>query len=208
MKTKIIKIKGDWQEVVDDCRSTVGKESLGKEPSRSFKRKILIAEHSPIRDIIVKWRWRSIKTWITVHWVRHKWEKFVKSQRPDRTGVERGGPDTPVDFTGEANAQHLIDTWRKRLCYQASKETREYAEDFKVALHEVLPEVSDVLVPNCVYRCGCPEMESCKFFRDFVKRCSFVLGSDFEPEDMFNIQHRYDQYNDMFWERMKKERKA
>ena len=28
MKTKIIKVKGDWQEVVDDCRATVGKESL------------------------------------------------------------------------------------------------------------------------------------------------------------------------------------
>ena len=27
MKTEILKIKGDWQEVVDDCRATVGKES-------------------------------------------------------------------------------------------------------------------------------------------------------------------------------------
>lgn len=25
-KTKIIKIKGDWQEVVNDCRITVGKQ--------------------------------------------------------------------------------------------------------------------------------------------------------------------------------------
>ena len=30
MKTEIIKIKGDWSEIVDDCRATVGKESLGK----------------------------------------------------------------------------------------------------------------------------------------------------------------------------------
>ena len=26
MKTEIIKIKGDWSEIVDDCRATVDKE--------------------------------------------------------------------------------------------------------------------------------------------------------------------------------------
>ena len=29
MKTEILKIKGDWEEVVNDCRATVGKEELG-----------------------------------------------------------------------------------------------------------------------------------------------------------------------------------
>ena len=58
MKTEILKIKGDWQEVVNDCRATVNKPELGKEPSVVFKRKILIAEHSPIRDIEVKFRVR------------------------------------------------------------------------------------------------------------------------------------------------------
>ena len=31
MKTEILKIKGDWQEVVDDCRATVGKGALYNE---------------------------------------------------------------------------------------------------------------------------------------------------------------------------------
>ena len=53
MKTEILKIKGDWQEVVDDCRATVKKSPLGKEPSYAFKKAILISEHSPIRDISV-----------------------------------------------------------------------------------------------------------------------------------------------------------
>ena len=66
MKTKIIKIKGNWLEVVDDCRVTVGKESLGKEPSKEFKRGILISEHSPIRDISVKWKWVNMPHWVTV----------------------------------------------------------------------------------------------------------------------------------------------
>lgn len=37
-KTEIIKVKGDWVEVVNDARATVGKEGLGKEPSEKFKR--------------------------------------------------------------------------------------------------------------------------------------------------------------------------
>ena len=48
MKTEILKVKGDWAEVVDDCRATVGKEELGHEPSERFKRGILLAEH-PVR---------------------------------------------------------------------------------------------------------------------------------------------------------------
>lgn len=195
MKTEILKIKGDWMEVVDDCRATVGKEGLGKEPSETFKRKILIAEHSPIRDLIVKWRWRNIKSWVATHWVRHKWEKFVQTQRTDRTGINRDKlpQDELVTFRGEANAHHLIDTMRKRLCYQASPETREYAEDFKRALHEVEPELSDVLVPHCVYRCGCPEMCPCGYWDKLVDDTGVALFTE-------GIQNRYDLYNKKFWE--------
>lgn len=57
MKTEILKIKGDWGEVLSDCRLTVGKPPLGKEPSAAWKRGILIAEHSPIRDLSVRFRW-------------------------------------------------------------------------------------------------------------------------------------------------------
>ena len=193
MRTKILKIKGDWQEVVDDSRFTVGKEPLGKEPSEDFKKRILIAEHSTIRSISVKWVWESMKHWVTVHWVRHKWEKFVRTQRSDRTGIDRDElrQDEPQDFTGEANVQHLIDTWRKRLCYMASDETRQYAEDFKMTLHEVEPEIADVLVPNCIYRCGCPEMQGCG---------RFAAHPELQISD---IQSRYDIYNELFY-RMRK----
>ena len=197
-KTKITKIKGDWQEVANDCRTTVGKDELGKEPSKAFKIRLLIAEHSPIRDIIIKWRWNSIKSWIATHWVRHKWECFVRTQRTDRTGVNRD--DLPqsalVDFVGEANVQHLIDTWRKRLCRQASPETREYAEDFKVELRGLQAEISDVLVPNCVYRCGCPELDSCAFWRGFVEWCAEDRDAVVE---MLTIRERYELYNEYFY---------
>lgn len=198
MKTEILKIKGDWQEVVNDCRVTVGKGELGHEPSDAFKRSILIAEHSPIRDISVKWRWSDIKSWITGHWARHRWEKFIRSQRTDRTGVPRDElpQSAPVDFVGEANAQHLIDTMRKRLCCQADKETRAYAEDFKEALHAVQPEISDALVPNCVYRGGCPEMHKCGYWESFV-----IWSNENEyPVRACSIQERYDLYNRFFSE--------
>ena len=195
MKTELLKIKGDWEEVVNDCRSTVGKDELGHEPSLKFKRAILISEHSPIRDLIFKWRWRNMPHWVGVHWVRHKWECFVRTQRSDRTGIprEKLPQDEPQDFTGEANTQHLIDTMRKRLCRQASPETREHAEDLKLTIHTKEPEVSDVLVPNCIYRCGCPEMSRCGFWQELKKRTNGAILTD-------SIQDRYDLYNALFRE--------
>lgn len=193
-KTKIIKIKGDWQEVLDDCRFTVGKEPLGKEPSTKFKKDILIAEHSPIRGISFKWVWEKIPHWVGVHWVRHKWEKFIRTQREDRAGIPREelSQTEPQDFKGEANTQHLIDTERKRLCFMASPETREYGESLKIEIYNVgEKEISDVLVPNCIYRCGCPELNGgCGLFNRLVE-----LYPDMSS---IIIQKRYDAYNEWF----------
>lgn len=202
MKTEITKIKGDWMEVASDCRSTVGKPPLDHEPSVDFKKKILLAEHSPIRDISVKWTWHGIKSWVATHWSRHKFEKYIKSQRSDRTGIPRDKlpQDAPVDFTGDANVQALIDTMRKRLCRQSSTETRQYAEDFKAALHEVEPEIADVLVPQCVYRAGCAEMKPCGdgkcFFDVLIDQTAGAVATT-------HIQDRYDAYNKFFYERRK-----
>ena len=193
LMTKILKIKGDWPEVLNDCRATVGKEPLEQEPSVKFKKEILISEHSPIRDISFKWVWEGMPHWIGVHWVRHKWEKYVRTQREDRAGIPRSelSQVEPQNFTGEANIQHLIDTARKRLCYQASPETREYMEDLKLAIRKEDPYIADVLVPNCVYRCGCPELNPCGL-------CDTVLMTK-------NIQERYDAYNKKFYSRKGKE---
>lgn len=197
--TNILKIKGDWQEVVDDCRFTVGKENLGKEPSTKFKWDILLAEHSPIRDISIKWRWDDMPHWVTTHWVRHKWEKYVRTQRSDRTGIPRDKlpQDEPQSFTGEANTQHLIDTWRKRLCFQAAPLTRAYAKDFKRALYGVEPEIASVLVPNCVYRCGCPEIHPCGFWKRFAAWADENSSNTMSWRD--NITERYNLYNHFFF---------
>jgi len=194
MLTEIIKIKGDWEEVVNDCRMTVSKGELGHEPSKAFKKAILISEHDPIRDIEVKFRWSNIKYWIAMHWKTHIWRSRTNTQRNDRQehyDRDEEPQKHPVEFVGDANAQHLIDTMRKRLCFMASSETREYAEDLKETLRLVEPELSDVLVPNCVYRCGCPENGECKFFKNVIKEYPEMASTD--------IQKRYDAYNKLFY---------
>lgn len=108
----IYKVLTSWRSVVDAARTTVGKESSDKEPSSSWKKKILLAEHSPIRLILINWKWSGIKYWVSVHFVRHKIgiEHFVKTQRTDRTGKLRDEvpQDHPVDHECTANAQSLI----------------------------------------------------------------------------------------------------
>lgn len=228
MKTKFNYISADWTRVKNHCRTTVNKNFTDKEPTQDFKRKLLISEHSPIRLLEVDWSWEDIYSWVATHWSRHKFEKFISTQRDDRTDNDAFGDFDPVwididgterhpyktrndkpqgalvRFDGYANAQSLIDAFRKRLCYQASPETRMLAEDFKASLHAVQPEISDVLVPNCVYRCGCPEFEMCK--QKFMKVwMDWMLHNNIEyyyegANDICCIRYRYDSYNQMFYE--------
>ena len=196
-KTKILKIKGDWQDVVDGCRATVKKPPLGHEPSRTFKENILIAEHEPIREIEIKWSWKDLPYWVAMHFKTHIWPARTSTQRTDRTGIDRAGlpQDAPVDFEGCANPQHLIDTARKRLCNQSSFETRKQMEDLKITLRDIEPEISFVLVPNCVYRFGCPEMNHCGKWESFKNYCQK------QGFDLLNasISARYKMYNE--WSR-------
>jgi hypothetical protein len=69
----------------------------------------------------------------------------------------------------------------------AAPQTRLYAFDLKEALREVEPELSDVLVPNCVYRCGCPENGSCTYYQKLLAVVPDIASVD--------IQKRYDAYN-------------
>lgn len=196
MKTELLNIKGNWEEVVDDCRQTMDKPPLGHEPSAKFKRAILMAEHTPIRDITLRWRWPGIKSWIATHFARHHHlEPRITSQRNDRQSKynrDEAPQAAPVDITIEGNVQACIDMERKRLCRQAHSETRAYAEDLKYTAHLTEPEIADVFVPNCIYRGGCPEQRPCGWWNAFLKR---------HPEVTINtsLQERYDIYNKEFY---------
>ena len=79
------------------------------------------------------------------------------------------------------------------MCFQASANTRVYAEDFKISLRDDEMELSDVLVPNCIYRGGCPEFEECGFWREFKKHIDLNNST---------INDRYNIYNDLFYKRI------
>ena len=164
-----------WKQVLNAARRTIGKDQLNKEPSDSWKAKMLLAEHSPIRLLEYDWSWGDIRQWVTAHLVRHHegCEKFVHTQRGDRRkiledyGVETRdelpqGALNDMDMT--ANAQALINISRKRLCNCASKETREAWTQVKEAIAEIDPVLASKMVPECLYRGFCPEfMNPCGY---------------------------------------------
>lgn len=156
-----------WPEVKQAARTTIGKDGEGAYPSYSWKKTILLAEHSPIRKIKFAWRWKNLKSWVSVHFVRHKFgiEHWVTTQRSDRTGVDRDSSpqNTPVFHECEANAQALIFISRRRLCRQASPETQAAWREVKQRVEEYDPVLASVMVPECIYRGFCPEFNSCGY---------------------------------------------
>jgi hypothetical protein len=160
----------DWKRVLNAARRTIGREQSSKEPSDSWKSKILLAEHSPIRLLEYDFGWKKIRQWVTAHLVRHHegCEKFVHSQRGDRRELpcERDrlpqGARNDMDMT--ANAQALISISRKRCCMCASKETREAWGQVLNELEKIDPILRSKCVRECVYRGFCPEwMSKCKY---------------------------------------------
>lgn len=189
------RIIDNWKIVKNHCRTTMKKEFTEKEPTEKFKKTLLISEHSPIRLIEIDWSWKNIPYWVSTEWSRHKFEKFISSQRNDRQGeYDRNAArqDSPVNFDGYANMQNLIDAFRKRLCFCATKEARELAESFKKELSKKHKIEADVLVPNCVYRGSCPEVKCCGYWYKFLKWC------EDNSKDISTIQKRYDAYNEYF----------
>ena len=69
-----------------------------------------------------------------------------------------------LDNDIEKNRMFIVDMAREQLCRQQEKEIVRHAERLKIALHLVEPELSDQMVPECVYRCGCPYEDGCGWF--------------------------------------------
>ena len=190
--SKVIRMesaKTDWTRVLNAARRTWGKTPLNKVPSDKFKRKILLAEHSPIRLLEYDFTIEGIRQWVTTRLVRHHegCEKFVHTQRQDiNDSIERivekvvelmrqagmlkegwrerdylfQGQENDMDMT--CNAQAFINISRKRRCFGCpSKETREAWEAVMSYLKEVDPILESKCVPECIYRGFCPEFDRC-----------------------------------------------
>lgn len=168
MQIDQFKHEDSWQDIKDSAMNTINK-TTGKYPDAQWKRKLIMSEHSPIRRMKFYWRWKDLKSWVSVHMVRHKIgiEHWVSTQRSDRTGVSRD--ELPqgalVNHACEADAQALINISRKRLCSCASPETREAWALVREEVAKTEPELASCMVKECIYRGFCPEMFSCGYYK-------------------------------------------
>jgi hypothetical protein len=121
--------------------------------------------HSPIRTQIFEITMEDIPTFVSVHLVRHTAQHpqpFVTSKRKDRGGDGTEDRYTPVDMTWWCNAEALIEIAGQRLCYKASKETRDVIMKLRNEMFSVDPDLAFNMVPNCVLQGGyCREPKSC-----------------------------------------------
>lgn len=156
----------DFIEVKRRALVTVGKK-VKKSPNEEWIKKIIEANHSPIRRLRFSFDLNGIPSWLATHLCRHVHaQPYVRSQRNDRQDQydrNLAPQNAPVDMIWDMNAEELVTIAHKRLCKQASQETREVMQEIVRQVVEVAPYMKDVLVPLCVYRNGkCTEMFSCK----------------------------------------------
>lgn len=166
----------DWMICKKCALITVGKDAM-QPPTDEWKHKILASEHSPIRTLQFVFEITNIPYYCAMHLVRHVHATpFVKTQRNDRQkNYDRGKApqDAPVDFCWEMNAQELMTIAHKRLCNQASPETRAVVAEICRQVEILNPEFKGLLVPNCVYRGGkCTEFYPCGAAEKMVEKYS------------------------------------
>ena len=157
MKTIFNFISADWKRVKNHCRTTVGKEFTDKEPTEDFKTKLLISEHTPIRLIEFDWSWKDIKSWVATEWSRHKFEKFITSQRNDRQDKydrRAARQDTPVIMGMLINGDAIKFVSRRRLCNKADPATRTVWKAIVDAIGKIDPIVAEACKPECWWNGG------------------------------------------------------
>ena len=154
----------DWIACKERALVTVGL-NIKNLPDDTWKKSILKARHSPIRRLRFSFKLEGIPSWVSVHLVRHiHAQPYVKSQRNDRQNNydrTKAPQDSPVNMIWDMNAEELMVVANKRLCNQASPETREVV---KLMCEEVIktnPEFREFLVPMCQYVGECKEMYPC-----------------------------------------------
>lgn len=153
----------DWMFVKRCALVTVGKNAITP-PDLEWKKKILRARHSPIRELRFAFE-LTIPYWVSVHLCRHVHaQPYVRSQRNDRQDeYDRNAArqDEPVTMIWTMNAEELMTIANKRLCKQASAETRKAVQMMCDLVLEKMPEFDGLFAPPCVYFGKCNEIFPC-----------------------------------------------
>lgn len=165
MKIEITKVTS-WTDVLNAARFTQRKEPKSGEPSIKWKKKIIKAEHSPLRCLMFNIDFYDIPYYVSVHLVRHVHaQPFVSTSRPDIDGNqlprEEQKKSDLVNMRLFLNAQEIIHISRVRLCGKAEFTTRNAWREVINELRKIEPELANACVPSCFYRGFCPEIKSC-----------------------------------------------
>ena len=165
MKIEITKVTS-WTDVLNAARFTQRKDPRSGEPSVAWKKKIIKAEHSPLRCLMFNIDFYDIPNYVSVHLVRHVHaQPFVSTSRPDIDGKqiprEEQKKIDPVNMRLFLNAQEIINISRARLCNKAEDKTRLIWNKVIDELRKTEPELANACIPNCIYRGFCPEIKSC-----------------------------------------------
>ena len=191
-EVKITDFDVNWKKIKSACMTTISKEGGDKEPSHEWKRKLLLCEHSPIRRGTISWKWPQIPYAISTHFARHHegCEKFVGTERADRTGVDRETRSQMnyVPMEMDANLQAIINISYKRLCTSADPVTRQYWLSVLLAIREYDEDIFYACVPQCVRCGGCPAYTNCGFYDKFAEGLT--------KEQLIDVHKRYDAYNE------------
>lgn len=155
----------DW-ELCKECTLETVWKKMKTPPTDSWKHSILRARHSPIRTLMFVFKMEDIPYYVSTHLVRHVHATpFVSSQRNDRQSKydrAKAPQDSPVNMMWLMNAEELMLIANKRLCNQASKETRKVVQMMCNLVEEKCPEFNGLLVPMCEYHGGvCHEIYPC-----------------------------------------------
>jgi hypothetical protein len=153
----------DWLFAKQCALVTVNKTAITP-PDLEWKHKILRAKHSPIRVLEFAFD-IELPYWVSVHLARHVHaQPFIRTQRNDRQNEydRRKAPqDAPVRMIFFANAEELMTIAQKRLCKQASEETRKAVQMMCDLVLEKMPEFDGLFAPPCVYFGKCNEIFPC-----------------------------------------------
>lgn len=152
----------DWDGVKRRAMVTVGKTDY-LHPNVIWKKRMLNARHSPIRYLQFSF-YIECPYWVSVHLCRHVHaQPYVRSQRNDRQSEydrNEAPQNAPVSMIWDMNAEELMVIANKRLCNQASEETRKVVQKMCDKVIEKCPEFYGLLVPMCEYA-GCHEIKPC-----------------------------------------------
>lgn len=167
VKIEVREREESWQLCKEAALFTQNLKPKTPTPTTEWKHRMIKAEHSPLYLVEYVIKIYNIPYCIAMHFKTHSVGvvQFAVSQRPDRNEAVKSRhdvpQDAPVNLMMVANGEAIINISRKRLCKKADPTTSSIWTSVVSKIMEIEPAFRGLLVSNCLYRGGCPEMQPC-----------------------------------------------